>query len=145
MTDAYFEQEPPKSTGFEYFDNTWIENNLSVVENQALSAADVQATLAELTARTIATAILRFELKFKDILVCGGGVRNSDLMHRLRRLLLHIEVSDTSDHGLDADWVEAVAFAWLAKRCIERKPGNLPSVTGATNPEVLGAAYQRNS
>ena len=101
----------------------------------------MQATLAELSARTIADAILSAADDVALVLVCGGGVHNAYLMQRLHHYLPGITVNSTENRGLHPDWVEAAAFAWLAKRYLEGKPGNVPTVTGASRPETLGALY----
>ena len=110
-----------------------------------VSAADVQATLAELTARTIATSVLKFAPDIDDVLICGGGIHNGDLIDRLRSYLSGVNVTSTEAFGLHPDWVEAAAFAWLAKRCLEGQAGSLPDVTGANSAEVLGAIYLSGS
>ena len=143
LGDPYFSLAPPKSTGFEYFNGAWVRSKLASVNSTKLPAADVQATLAELTARTIATSILKYSPDIDEVLVCGGGVHNTDLMQRLRSYLSGTQVTSTDAFGLHPDWVEAAAFAWLAKRCLEGKTGNLPEVTGAENAEILGAVYLR--
>jgi anhydro-N-acetylmuramic acid kinase len=106
-----------------------------------VDVADVQATLAELSARTIATSILGRAPDIDEVLVCGGGIHNTDLMARLQSYLTGVLVTSTEDYGLHPDWVEAAAFAWLAKRRLEGKYGNLPEVTGATGKQVLGAVF----
>ena len=141
LDDPYFEQSPPKSTGFEYFNGGWVRARIAALGKTQVSTADVQATLAELSARTIATSIIRYAPDVADVLVCGGGVHNTDLMQRLRSYLSGIEVQSTDVFGLHPDWIEAAAFAWLAKRCLEGKPGNIPEVTGARGAQVLGAVY----
>ena len=110
-----------------------------------LATADIQATLAELTARTIATSILRFAPDIDEVLVCGGGLHNADLMQRLHSYLSGVSVASTESYGLHPDWVEAAAFAWLAKRRLDGKTGNLPEVTGASRAVVLGAIYPCSS
>jgi len=145
LADPYFEQPPPKSTGFEYFNGSWLQSKIAATGEPGRPAADVQATLAELSTRTIATSILKFAPDIDEVLVCGGGVHNTDLMQRLRSYLSGIQVTSTDSYGLHPDWVEAAAFAWLAKRCLEGKAGNLPEVTGASRPEVLGAIYMGTS
>ncbi|MFT5501060.1 MAG: anhydro-N-acetylmuramic acid kinase [Woeseiaceae bacterium] len=140
LADVYFSLEPPKSTGFEYFNGTWTRNKIALAE-QPVADQDVQSTLAELSARTIAVAILEHAPAIEELLVCGGGVRNSDLMQRLSSYLSGTDVRSTEQFGLHADWVEAAAFAWLAMRCLDRKTGNLPEVTGAARASVLGAIY----
>lgn len=140
LADPYFSLTPPKSTGFEYFNGAWTRNKIASSEQQ-ISEQDVQSTLAELSARTIAVAILEHAPAIDNLLVCGGGVRNSDLMQRLGSYLSGTDVRSTEHFGLHADWVEAAAFAWLAKRCLDRTTGNLPEVTGAARASVLGAIY----
>jgi anhydro-N-acetylmuramic acid kinase len=141
LSDQYFELAPPKSTGFEYFNDRWLRSKLSETGKAAPSAVDIQATLAELSARTIATAILKNAPAVDEVLICGGGVHNKDLVQRLTTCLAGSSVTSTEAYGLHPDWVEAAAFAWLAKRRLEDKPGNLPEVTGASRPAVLGAIY----
>jgi anhydro-N-acetylmuramic acid kinase len=141
LSDKYFGLPPPKSTGFEYFNTRWLESKISALGKTTPEAIDVQATLAELSARTIASAIMEFAPEVNEVLVCGGGVHNRDLMQRLTSCLAGSSVASTENYGLHPDWVEAVAFAWLAKRRLEGKPGNLPEVTGASRLEVLGAVY----
>ncbi len=141
LADLYFDQVPPKSTGFEYFNGAWVRSKMASLGEDPVSAVDVQSTLAELTARTIATSILGFAPDIDDVLVCGGGVHNTDMMQRLRSYLAGVDVASTEGFGLHPDWVEAAAFAWLAKRCLEGRTGNLPEVTGATRHEVLGAIF----
>lgn len=145
LNDPYFDLPPPKSTGFEYFNGAWVRSKVASLSANDLRASDVQATLAELSACTIARSILNLSPGIEEVLVCGGGVHNSDLMQRLRSYLSGIQVISTDVFGLHPDWVEAAAFAWLARRCLEGKTGNLPEVTGADRAEVLGAIYLRNS
>lgn len=141
LDDPFFSLEPPKSTGFEYFSAAWVADALSSREHGAVEDADVQATLAELSAITISRAVSRYGGDVSQLIICGGGVHNADLMSRLRRLLPAVSVVSSAKFGLDPDNVEAAAFAWLAKRCLERQPGNLPSVTGASHASILGAIY----
>ena len=137
LDDAYFEQLPPKSTGFEYFNRDWLQQN----GVDQYRAADVQATLCELTARTIASAVHDHASNTDEVFVCGGGVHNTELMRRLANNLEGMAIDDTNAAGLDPDWVEAVAFAWLAKRTTNGQTGNLPSVTGASHKVVLGTIH----
>ena len=132
--DPYFALRPPKSTGFEYFNPRWLQK----FATDDADAADVQTTLCELSAVTIAAAISEYANDTKEVFVCGGGVHNSELMRRLRGHLPESSVTSTASAGLDPDWVEAVAFAWLAMRTLHGHSGNLPSVTGATHKVVLG-------
>ena len=132
--DEYFHRPPPKSTGFEYFNLDWLEQ----FNIDTLPAADVQATLSELTASTIAEAILAEDLTIDRVLVCGGGVHNSHCLERLQSHLGNIPVESTENLGVHPDWIEAMAFAWLAQRNIDRQAGNLPAVTGAREAAILG-------
>jgi anhydro-N-acetylmuramic acid kinase len=140
LQDPYFAEQPPKSTGFEYFNLEWLERKIA--ESKARPAKqDVQATLAELACRSIADAIMLHAPGTTEVFTCGGGFHNRDLMLRLGQHLPGVSIQSTSAHGLDPDWVEAAAFAWLAKRRISGKPGNLPSVTGASRPVPLGGIF----
>ncbi|WP_341304484.1 anhydro-N-acetylmuramic acid kinase [Pseudomonas sp. TMP25] len=139
MSDPYFQTQGPKSTGRELFNVAWLDQHL---QNQpAIAAADVQATLLELTALSITQALNAAQQNTEMLLVCGGGAHNSILMRRLAQLLPNSQVSPTDEHGVPADWVEAMAFAWLAHCCLEGIPANRPSVTGAKGLRVLGAIY----
>src|SRR5439155_1754559 len=106
-------------------------------------ADDVQATLVALTARAIADAIRAQAAEALDVLVCGGGARNVTLMKMLARELAPRRVASTADEGVPVEHVEALAFAWLARETLAGRTGNLPSVTGAAGPRVLGAIYPR--
>jgi anhydro-N-acetylmuramic acid kinase len=137
LADPYFDLSPPKSTGFEYFNPDWLRE----FDIDGFDTEHVQATLCELSARSIAKAINEHAPGTQEVFVCGGGARNSELMRRVRRAIPDMSVSTTSSVGLDPDWVEAVAFAWLARRTMNGKSGNLPSVTGATHEVVLGDVH----
>jgi anhydro-N-acetylmuramic acid kinase len=140
LAEPYFALAPPKSTGRDLFHRGWLEAALRASAAKP-SPADVQATLAELTARAAADALRRFAGNARELQVCGGGAFNGHLMHRLARLLPGVEVASTASRGVPPDQVEALAFAWLAQRFVERQPGNLPAVTGARGPRVLGALH----
>lgn len=140
LADPYFARPAPKSTGREYFNPEWLQRILATVQ-PVPAAVDVQATLAEITARSAAEAILSQGLSIERLLVCGGGALNAHLMGRLAALLPGIVVETTARHSLDPQWIEAVAFAYLAHRTMEGLPGNLPAVTGARRPVVLGGIY----
>jgi anhydro-N-acetylmuramic acid kinase len=142
LADEYFSLPAPKSTGFEYFNADWLNARLKSLADKRLAAVDVQATLAELSARSIAAAILGDMPAVDEVFICGGGVHNPDLVQRIVNCLAPAEVASTEACGLHPDWVEAVAFAWLAMRRLADKPGNLPAVTGASRPELLGAVYR---
>ncbi len=138
LSDPYFSEPAPKSTGREYFNVAWLEQQLASV--QPLPPEDVQATLAELTATTIADQV-QLAGGCDRLLVCGGGARNPLVMARLSAMLAGTEVSTTDAFGVSGDDMEALAFAWLAFRTLSGQPGNLPSVTGASRETVLGAIY----
>jgi anhydro-N-acetylmuramic acid kinase len=138
FAEPYFALPAPKSTGRDLFHHDWLTAQLS---SFAIADADIQATLAELTARSIARAILS-QGQPDEVFVCGGGAYNRHLMARLATAL-NCPVQSTEQLGVAPSWVEAYAFAWLAMRCIERLPGNLPAVTGAQGLRVLGAIYPR--
>ncbi|MFC5742115.1 anhydro-N-acetylmuramic acid kinase [Dyella tabacisoli] len=138
LADPYFMLPPPKSTGREHFHLAWLTAHPQV---DTLAAADVQATLLELSARSVAEAIAHHAPDAIDVLACGGGVHNGPLMRRLAELLAPRAVLSTAAHGIDPDYLEAVAFAWLARQRLLGLPGNLPAVTGARGLRVLGAIY----
>ncbi len=142
LSDPYFAAPAPKSTGREYFNYGWLERHLA--NFPGVKAQDVQATLAELTAITIAEQILLCG-GCERVLVCGGGGRNPLVMARLSSLLPGTEVTTTDEAGISGDDMEALAFAWLAWRTLNGLPGNLPSVTGAANATVLGAIFPANT
>jgi len=138
--DPFFRRPPPKSTGREYFSPGWLRRQLEALTTPP-SPADVQRTLCELTAQTIASAIDRFGPGDERVLLCGGGARNPVLAEAIAQALAPRPVTRTDDYGLQADWVEGCAFAWLAMRTINGQPGNLPAVTGAREAAVLGGVY----
>jgi len=135
LGDPYFDRPAPKSTGRETFNQQWLGAFLG---SDPPSAADVQATLCEFAAAAIAESITAFAPDTARVLVCGGGARNASLMQRLVRRS-PAPVGSTGEFGVEPDWMEALAFAWFAKRTLENRPANLPSVTGASRPAVLGA------
>ena len=139
MSDPYFAGRGPKSTGRELFNLPWLESHLAALP--PLPAADVQRTLLELTARSIIDSLQQAQSDTAELLVCGGGAHNGALMQRLQALLPSCRVASTATRGVPPDWVEAMAFAWLAHCCLERIPANRPSVTGARGLRVLGAIY----
>ena len=139
LAEPYFTARAPKSTGRELFNREWLDARLA--RNSAgISAVDVQATLAELTATTIAAAIRDALPDCREVIVCGGGVHNHDLMARLARLAA-TRVTTTDAHGVPPDWVEGAAFAWLARARLRGLAGNVPTVTGARRPAILGGVY----
>jgi len=134
--DDYFARIPPKSTGTEYFNLDWIASRFPSLAS--LDPRDVQATLAELGAVTVAAAIRDLRPSASAVYVCGGGAHNTDLLRRLRTHLGGTTVATTAALGLEPDWVEAVAFAWLAWCTVNHRPANLPEVTGARHSAILG-------
>jgi anhydro-N-acetylmuramic acid kinase len=139
LQHPYFHRSGPRSTGVEMFNLDWLDNCLAGSEN--CSPRDVQATLAELTAITIANAISHSAVDVSEIYVCGGGAHNTDLMRRLYRKLAPAKLDNTSVIGMDPDWVEAATFAWLAGQTLNGLAGNAPAVTGAKGLRVLGGIY----
>ena len=137
LDDDYFRRPPPKSTGRELFNLSWLERHLAGQE----SPHDVQATLLELTARSIANAVTAHAADCGELIACGGGTRNRTLMTRLQALLPRCPINDSASYGIDPQAVEALAFAWLARQTLQRRPGNLPAVTGARHPVILGGIY----
>ncbi|QNK30577.1 anhydro-N-acetylmuramic acid kinase [Serratia sp. JUb9] len=138
LADPYFALPAPKSTGREYFNIGWLEQQLARLPG--VSAADVMTTLVELTAVTICEQVM-LAGGSERLLVCGGGARNPLLMARMAALLPGTEVSTTDSFGISGDDMEALAFAWLAFRTLSGQPGNLPSVTGASRETLLGGIY----
>ena len=137
--EPYFAAPIPKSTGRGLFNLAWIEARDAGLAQR--DTANVQRTLCELSARTLTEALLHHAPETRRLIVCGGGVRNGFLLARVRALLPSVAVDSAALHGLDPQWVEACAFAWLACRRLRREAGNLPSVTGARRAAVLGGLY----
>jgi len=139
-TEPYFALPPPKSTGRELFNLFWLDRHLARLGDE-VAAEDVQRTLCELTACTIAEAVQNHAPDTGEVLVCGGGVHNPLTMERLAEYMQPAIVHSTMNIGFDPDWVEAAAFAWLAARTMDGAAGNLPAVTGAKRPVILGGIY----
>jgi len=140
LAEPYLARPAPKSTGRELFHRTWLEPRLRA---HPAAVADVQATLCEYTATTIAQAIEAVPgFAPQELLVCGGGARNKQLMRRLAGRIPQCLVADTGTRGIAPEQVEAALFAWLAHRYLEGLPGNLTEVTGARGARVLGALYK---
>lgn len=146
LDEPYFQQPPPKSTGRELFNLPWLEAKIQKIQEKttALLPEDVQATLAEFTVRTIVDSLKNIKTDFpKRLLVCGGGEKNALIMQRLAQSLEDWQIHTTNDFGLDLDYVEATAFAWLAYRRMNNLSGNLPDVTGAKSAVGLGAIFPK--
>lgn len=139
LAEPWFTLPPPKSTGREVFHLGWVESRLLGEE----PSADVQATLLALTAETIAIALHAEQPHTARLLVCGGGVHNPRLMERIASRLPGVRVESTAAFGVHPDFVEAMGFAWLARQALAGLPGNLPSVTGARGPRVLGVVHPK--
>jgi anhydro-N-acetylmuramic acid kinase len=135
--EVYFQRDLPKTTGTEYFNSKWLLPQL----DPDLASEDVQATLVELTAITIARGIEQLPTTPVECFVCGGGVHNHYLIKRLQLTLADCQILSTNQLGLDPDYVEAVAFAWLARQSMNRQAGNLPTVTRARSETLLGGIY----
>lgn len=135
MAEPWLALPPPKSSGRDQFHLGWLEALFDGGEDPR----DVQATLLELSARSIVDALRATQANTRRLIACGGGVHNAALMARLAALLPGVEVESSAAHGLDPDAVEAAGFAWLAWQTLEGRPGNRPEVTGAVGPRVLGA------
>ena len=138
LADPYFNLPPPKSTGRDRFHLAWLHERIG---DRPLAAADVLATLLECTARSIAAALQRHLPAARQVLACGGGVHNVSLMQRLVELMPEVSVATTAQIGIDPDFVEAAGFAWLARQTLSGRAGNLPEVTGARGPRVLGVIH----
>ena len=139
LSDPFFVTTGPKSTGREVFNLPWLTQHLSSLPT--FPPENVQATLLELTALSVVESLQGAQSDTQELLVCGGGAHNRTLMKRLAELLPNANVTSTAAYGVDPDWVEAMAFAWLAHCCLEGIPANRPSVTGARGLRVLGAIY----
>ena len=140
LAEPYFALLPPKSTGRDLFNQTWLQEKL--LATTTLRPQDVACTLVALTAHSIYNALTQHCGEFNEVYVCGGGAHNRLLIELLQTLLGETKCDSTESLGIGADWVEAIAFAWLAKQCINKKTANLAEVTGAKGPRILGAIYQ---
>lgn len=142
LKEPFLQQPPPKSTGRELFNLAWLATFLE--KSTACRPEDVQRTLAEFTVQSVVNELQKWQDKEnKVLLVCGGGARNPLLMARFQDLLLDWQVNTTNNYGINLDYVEAAAFAWLAYRRIENLPSNMPSVTGATQAVSLGIIFPK--
>jgi anhydro-N-acetylmuramic acid kinase len=139
LADPYFQRQPPKSTGRDLFNSDWLQTGLRAFGQP--HAADVQATLAELTARACSADVVRHAPELRQLAVCGGGALNTYLMQRLQALLPAVKVTSSADWGLPPLQVEAAAFAWLARKTVHREKLELTSTTGARGARVLGGIY----
>lgn len=138
LAEPYFALPPPKSTGRDLFNETWLKQHILYPHTRP---QDVARTLVELSAHTISQVLNRYCPHVDEVYLCGGGARNSLLVNTLKSMLKDTPVLNTDALGVGIDWLEAVAFAWLAKQTVEGKTSNLPAVTGASGLRVLGAIY----
>jgi len=139
MQDEFILTCPPKSTGREHYNLEWLEKQLENLSQ--LSSEQVQASLCQFTCDSIAHAIEHHLPDISTLIVCGGGIHNRHLMKQLAEKLSNISIESSDAHGVHPDWVEAIAFAWLASQTVNGRTGNLPAVTGAAQAKVLGAIY----
>lgn len=137
LSDAYFVKKPPKSTGKERFNLEWVKTLVN--RHPGVASEDIQRTLLQLTVASVVNQIP--QTTGLRVYVCGGGAHNPLLMEELGKALPEAQLTLTSELGVDPQMVEPVAFAWLAKQALDGKPGNLPEVTGASGPRILGAIY----
>ena len=139
LKDSFFVKAPPKSTCTGYFSLDWLDGYIK--KSVSPSPGNIAATLAELTAITIADALKDYIAEDNELLVCGGGVHNKHLIECLSKHT-RMNVISTADKGIDPDWVEAIVFAWLAKQRMQNCSGVIPTVTGANEATLLGAIYR---
>jgi len=146
ISDNYFTMPFPKSTGREYFGFNWLNKFIreNTLLNQQQTKLDILTTLTELTARSISKEINLTFPECKDVILCGGGAKNSYLVSRIQKHLPKIEIKPSDEFGIPSQWVESMAFAWIAKQTYEGLSSNLPSVTGAQHPVIQGAIYANN-
>lgn len=141
LKHPFFRKVPPKSADISQFNLSWLENFLRLFPD--IEANDVAATLIELTIISIKNALTAWATGTQQVIACGGGCRNEHLMHELAKRIYPIRLTTTKEFGIDADWVEATAFAWLAKQTLQKKPGNAHHSTGAKHPCILGGVYYK--
>jgi len=139
LTEPYFDRAPPKSTGRELFNEEWLDVRLAA--HPEVDPRDVLRTLCELTVETAVGAIERFAPRARELFLCGGGTRNPLVAARIAERAGSIRVDTTAALGIDPDWVEAAAFAWLAMRTLAGEAGNAAAVTGAAGERVLGGIH----
>lgn len=138
MSEPWLSQAPPKSTGRDLFNASWLQRHL---DRMPADPVDVQATLCDFTALASATHLREHGPETTELIVCGGGAYNDHLMARLAARLPGVQVVDSAQRGLPPLQVEAAAFAWLARQRVLGEPGNLTSVTGASGPRILGGLH----
>ena len=143
LSDPYFQKAPPKSTGRDLFNPEWLDHHLDRSHSKNAKPEDIQASLLMLTAQSIADSLKAYAPQTKELIVCGGGSKNKQLIQTIEKLCPFLEspIQTTAEFGIDPQAVEAAAFAWLAWAHKEKRPANLPAVTGAKGLRILGAHY----
>ncbi|MEM7304480.1 MAG: anhydro-N-acetylmuramic acid kinase [Pseudomonadota bacterium] len=139
LKHPYFRKQPPKSADISQFNLKWLDNFIKMFPD--ISDQDVMTTLVDLTITSITDALNHWSPDVTHVVACGGGCKNTFLMEELSKRLSPVSLNTSDDFGLGVDWVEAAAFAWLAKQTLDKKPGNSPGSTGASHPCVLGGIY----
>ena len=142
LDEPYFDRAPPKSTGRELFNETWLDARVPASAMAEARPQDMLRTLCELTVETVATAIERFAPGIRELWLCGGGTRNPVIVGRLAERVAPVTVDTTTRLGVHPDWVESAAFAWLAMRTLAGESGNAPTVTGAAREMILGGIHR---
>ena len=140
LRDPFFREQPPKSTGTDYFNLSWIKQNVSNCKS-IFSPEDIQATLTELTAQVIFKELKNLKAQKKKIYICGGGIHNTFLINRLEGIIEN-NIFSTSLLGIDPDFLEASCFAWLAKQRLDRKKFDLTKITGSRGRVLLGGVWE---
>ena len=138
LKDPFFQQPPPKSTGREYFNATWLQQHLTY--HTDVTPIDIQRTLLELTVNTICNALKNLPHNAKKVWVCGGGAYNTFLMGRIKDQS-KLEIETTEKLGIAPEWIEACCFAWLAQKTLHHQLSQTPEITGATQASILGAIW----
>ena len=141
LKHPFFRKVPPKSADISQFNLPWLENFLRLFPG--IAPNDVAATLVELTVTSIKNALSAWASGTVQVIACGGGCRNEFLMQQLAKRIYPIRLTTTAEYGIDVDWVEAAAFAWLARQTLLKKPGNAHHSTGAQHPCILGGIYYK--
>lgn len=139
MSEPYLALAAPKSTGRELFNAAWLEERLASI-TQRPSPQNIQATLLEFTATTLSTALLA-GMSQGEIYLCGGGAHNTALLKRIGELMPGYYVGTTAEIGIDPDWLEAMAFAWMAQQTLDGVAVVTSPFTGAKKPVMLGGIY----
>lgn len=140
LSDSFFNKIGPKSTGRELFNFDWLQNKLQQL-NKPIADNVVQSSILQLTVDSIVDSLQKAQPITNELIVCGGGAFNDEMLKRLQQKLPNTSVKTTQDFGYPPEWIEAMAFAWLAYCCLEGIPANQPAVTGAKGFRILGAIY----